>query len=264
MSNETHALAVGDAVQFKHRGKTIHGHLLQLPGRRRRAKVIDARDETWRVPGGALSASGRPRRDVMVTPQDQARANWRVGDPVYFKGRQGARLRGEIAGLNAKTAEVRCGETRWRVPYGGLQPAAERPARDGAARLNEVAALARSLMDQHELADWAFAFNESGRTLGQCRYQERAIRISRAHALEGKEDDLRDTILHEIAHALAGPQAGHGPRWQAAARRLGATPRARAGEEENPAGDAPAPDASRGDAASAPSSNAPAASSAEK
>lgn len=242
MSNETDALAVGDAVQFKHRGKTIHGHLLQLPGRRRRARVILDNDETWRVPPGALSASGRPRRDVMVTPQDQARANWRVGDPVYFKGRRGERLRGEIARLNAKTAEVRCGETRWRVPYGGLQPAEAPGLRPGAERLNEVAALARGLMDQHGLADWAFAFNESDRTLGQCRYRERAIRISRAHALEGKEDDLRDTILHEIAHALAGPQAGHGPRWQATARRLGATPMARAGEEESPAGagDAPA------------------------
>jgi hypothetical protein len=34
---------------------------------------------------------------------------------------------------------------------------------------------------------------------------------------------VRETILHEIAHALAGPRAGHGPRWRAIAHRIGST-----------------------------------------
>ncbi len=33
-------------------------------------------------------------------------------------------------------------------------------------------------------------------------------------------------MRHEIAHAIAGPDAGHGPVWKAVAVRLGATPRA--------------------------------------
>ncbi len=37
---------------------------------------------------------------------------------------------------------------------------------------------------------------------------------------------MLDTLLHEIAHALAGPEAGHGPAWKAVAVRIGATPRA--------------------------------------
>ena len=36
-------------------------------------------------------------------------------------------------------------------------------------------------------------------------------------------DEVRDTILHEIAHALC-PKDGHGPRWRATCRRLGAKP----------------------------------------
>ena len=36
-------------------------------------------------------------------------------------------------------------------------------------------------------------------------------------------DEVRDTILHEIAHALC-PKDGHGPRWRATCRRIGARP----------------------------------------
>ena len=43
---------------------------------------------------------------------------------------------------------------------------------------------------------------------------------------------MTDTILHEIAHAIAGVEAGHGPAWKAVAQRLGATPRARAEEND--------------------------------
>lgn len=37
-------------------------------------------------------------------------------------------------------------------------------------------------------------------------------------------DEVLDTLLHEIAHALAGPLAGHGPVWKAACVRVGARP----------------------------------------
>lgn len=38
------------------------------------------------------------------------------------------------------------------------------------------------------------------------------------------EQEVRDTILHEIAHALA-PRAGHGPKWRAICRQIGAEPK---------------------------------------
>ena len=38
---EERPLSIGSAVQFTHKGKTIHGHLLQRQGRSRFAKVVD-------------------------------------------------------------------------------------------------------------------------------------------------------------------------------------------------------------------------------
>ena len=52
------------------------------------------------------------------------------------------------------------------------------------------------------------AFVEAKRRLGDCHFKERVIRISRSHALEGNEEQVRDTVLHEIAHALAGRERG--------------------------------------------------------
>jgi SprT-like family len=41
--------------------------------------------------------------------------------------------------------------------------------------------------------------------------------------LAASDEEVRDTILHEVAHALAGPaNTGHGPKWREMARRVGA------------------------------------------
>ena len=221
-------LSIGDAVQFTHRGKTIHGHLLRRQGRRRLASVIDDEEGLWKVPEAALTPSGRARRTTMVTREDAARARWRVGDRVAFVGPDGERQTGKIVKLNPTQARVRAGRTLWNVPYGGLSDTGtgKNGARDGAERLAGIAATARGLMDEHGLAEWTFAFLEAKRRLGDCNFDERVIRIGRAHALDASEAEIRDTILHEIAHALAGPEACHGPQWKPIAKRVGATPRA--------------------------------------
>ena len=43
---EERSLFIGSAVQFTHKGETIHGHLLQRQGRRRFAKIIDTEERT--------------------------------------------------------------------------------------------------------------------------------------------------------------------------------------------------------------------------
>ena len=226
---EDRPLSIGSAVQFTHKGQTIYGHLLERQGRRRFAKVIDTGKRIWRVPEAALKHSGGERRATMVTPDDEARSDYRVGDEVTFTSSYGPR-RGKIVKFNPKRARVRCGETCWNVPYDLLRRAGGESTRNGAARLNEVTGMARRLMEEHGLEDWTLAFVEARRRLGDCRYRDRVIRISRAHALEGSEEQIRDTVLHEIAHAIAGPEAGHGPLWKATARRIGAVPRAKAYE----------------------------------
>ena len=220
--------SIGDAVCFPHRGKTVHGHLYRRQGRRRLATVIDSEEGLWKVPEEALRPSDQPRRTTLMTPEDAARAAWRVGDRVAFAGPEGESHTGKIAKLNPTQARVRSGRTLWNVPYGGLRHAGagKEGAHNGAEQLSRVAETARALMDEHGLGEWTLAFLEAERRLGDCNFQERVIRIGRTHALDASEAEIRDTILHEIAHALAGPEARHGARWKAVATRIGATPRA--------------------------------------
>ena len=228
---EKRPLSVGSAVQFTHKGKTIHGHLLQRQGRRRFAQVVDTEERTWKVPESALKNSGRARLATIITRHDRERADYRVGDAVTFTSPEGPRC-GEIVKLNPKSAKVRCKETCWNISYGLLRRAGRESARNGAERLNGVAGMARRLMDEHGLTGWALAFVEARKRLGHCHFQDGMIRISRTHALEGSEEQIRDTVLHEIAHAIAGYEAGHGPLWKATARRIGATPRAKTYESQ--------------------------------
>jgi predicted SprT family Zn-dependent metalloprotease len=84
--------------------------------------------------------------------------------------------------------------------------------------------LALQLMAQHGLADWSFGFNRRKRTLGLCWYRRQRIELSLHFTLANDEPLVRDTILHEIAHALAGEKAGHGPRWKALCTQIGCKP----------------------------------------
>lgn len=221
-------LRIGDAVSFLHlRHGLLHGCLLQPQGRGSYAHVLDCEGLVWRVPEHKLAATARPRWRVVITPHDDARAGWAPGDPALF-GPPSELRRGTILKLNPKRAVVRCADGDWNVPYGALRsPAGRQPPEHGRS-LRAVARLARDLMDAHGLEDWTLAFVESRRRLGDCRHDHRLIRIARHHAIGHAEADIRDTVLHEIAHALAGHAAGHGPVWKAVARRIGATPRAKA------------------------------------
>lgn len=89
----------------------------------------------------------------------------------------------------------------------------------------EIILWAKSIMAKHGLSDWSFKINgRLKRTLGLCSYSKREIQLRRKHVEEDTYDCILDTLLHEIAHALAGYNAGHGPKWKAIAIRLGAKP----------------------------------------
>jgi predicted SprT family Zn-dependent metalloprotease len=92
--------------------------------------------------------------------------------------------------------------------------------------LQELAELAKAEMTRHGLTGWTFALADTRRRLGVCKYRPKRIEISEFYAANNPVEKVRDTLLHEIAHALAGPAARHGPVWKAVAARIGATPRA--------------------------------------
>lgn len=94
-------------------------------------------------------------------------------------------------------------------------------------RAADVPRLARELLDKWGLAAWQFSWNRAIRRAGCCHYRDKTITLSMYYAqlnCERLPDDVLDTILHEIAHALAGPKAGHGPEWKKQCVRVGAKP----------------------------------------
>jgi predicted SprT family Zn-dependent metalloprotease len=80
-------------------------------------------------------------------------------------------------------------------------------------------------MEKHGLAGWTFGFDNAKRRAGLCNYTHKHISLSIHFVAHNSDEQVRDTILHEIAHALAGHEAGHGLVWMYAAARIGAEPK---------------------------------------
>lgn len=91
-------------------------------------------------------------------------------------------------------------------------------------RMHCVRELATRLLRAHQLQDWTFTYNRRKRAMGFCCYSERTVELS-IHFVEHNDmDAIVDTLLHEIAHALVGPEHGHDEVWKAKCREVGATP----------------------------------------
>lgn len=84
--------------------------------------------------------------------------------------------------------------------------------------------LARTLMNEHGLGHWVFEFDRAKRRAGCCRHRRRTISLSEHYVKLNNEPDIRNTILHEIAHALAGYEHGHDQVWKDVCIRIGAKP----------------------------------------
>ncbi|MFI7587086.1 SprT-like domain-containing protein [Spongisporangium articulatum] len=85
--------------------------------------------------------------------------------------------------------------------------------------------LARGLMARHGLLGWSLVFDNAKTRAGICRQDRRQIGLSRVLTALHDEAEVRDTVLHEIAHALVGVEHGHDEVWRAQARRIGCTGR---------------------------------------
>lgn len=91
--------------------------------------------------------------------------------------------------------------------------------------MNPAAAanLARELIATHAPPGWTFSWDRAVRRLGCCKYGTRQITMSYDLTVIAPEPEVRNMILHEIAHAVAGYDAAHGPHWVRVARSLGCT-----------------------------------------
>ncbi|GIF23732.1 putative SprT family Zn-dependent metalloprotease [Actinoplanes tereljensis] len=87
--------------------------------------------------------------------------------------------------------------------------------------LTEAGQLAAGLMARHRLTGWRLVFDSAKTRAGVCRYDRKEIGLSGPLISLYDVDRVTDIVLHEIAHALAGPRHGHDRVWKATARRIG-------------------------------------------
>ncbi|HQK32467.1 MAG TPA: SprT-like domain-containing protein, partial [Phycicoccus sp.] len=75
-------------------------------------------------------------------------------------------------------------------------------------QMDQALGLARRLMFEHDLTGWTVVADRAKTRAGVCRFAKRQIGLSRPLTELHSEAEVRDTILHEIAHALVGPEHG--------------------------------------------------------
>jgi len=84
---------------------------------------------------------------------------------------------------------------------------------------------AKALMQQHGIGDWVFVWGEAKNYFGMCYWDKKTIMLSRPLTELNDEKFVLNTILHEIAHALAPRTEHHGKVWREIAVRLGCEPK---------------------------------------
>lgn len=98
--------------------------------------------------------------------------------------------------------------------------------------LKKAKALTTFLMRKHGLPNtWRFSWHNKKVSLGTCSYVKKTIYLAKWYTELNDESEVRDTILHEIAHALSYERhgakgIGHGRLWKKICIEIGATPRA--------------------------------------
>lgn len=89
-------------------------------------------------------------------------------------------------------------------------------------KLTDAQTLAYSAMKAHGIDEsWNFRWDNAKTRNGQTDYRIKTISLSAPLTRLRTIDETRQTIGHEIAHALVGPGHGHGPVWKSKMRELG-------------------------------------------
>ena len=81
--------------------------------------------------------------------------------------------------------------------------------------------LANRLFVEHSLINYSFGFDRAVRRAGQCDFRARRITISKHLVNNCTLEEIEQVILHEIAHALVGKEAGHSKVWRSKAKEIG-------------------------------------------
>ena len=87
--------------------------------------------------------------------------------------------------------------------------------------LFEAQTMTLDLMKAHSLWNWRFNWHNKKVAFGTCNHTKQIIYLSKALVLHMEVKAVKNTILHEIAHALVGVGYGHNYVWQRKAIEIG-------------------------------------------
>jgi predicted SprT family Zn-dependent metalloprotease len=224
-SDHAQQINVADRVTFADGSRIVAGHVATKG--RTYAHIVTDDGTAFRVPYRMLSRVVGALRKHVQSRTDTVRAQFQAGDRVHF-ALGTAVLHGVLSRLNPRYAHVVCDDNReYRVPYAQLTKL-ERPQDASAsssvrpeAALSAMAARARAWLATYHLEQWSFQFDHATKRAGCCNYQTQVISLAYAYARSATDEDIADTIRHEIAHALVGKAHGHDQVWKAQALAIG-------------------------------------------
>ena len=214
-------VTIGDTVTFVHQSRTWIGTVVKK--HRVSAHVVCGHHRGFRVPYALLTVSPGTGRPPVQTHTDHRRASFHPGDRVQFVV-HGAPVRGLLARVNPQRAHVITDDEReYRVSYALLQhvePRAIAAVTRTAEEIDTIAHQARELLEQYQLSLWSFQFDNGRKRAGSCQYGTQVISLSYEFAKHAPAEEIHDTLLHEIAHALVGKAHHHDDLWRAKASPL--------------------------------------------
>ena len=219
-------VAIGDTVTFVYQSRTWIGTVVKK--HRVSAHVVCDHHRGFRVPYALLTVSPGAGRPPVQSHLDQRRASFHAGDRVQFVV-HGAPVAGLLARVNPQRAHVITDDGReYRVSYAVLQQVETRAAATVTRTAEEIDAItqrARELLEQHQLSLWSFQFDNGRKRAGSCQYGTQVISLSYEFAKHAPAEEIHDTILHEIAHALVGKAHHHDDVWRTKAIAMGCSGR---------------------------------------
>ena len=207
-------------VQFAAGGRLVRGHVAHKSLSCAIAVSEDGRE--YKVPWPCLQPDSAGVEKRVSPREEECAGGFSPGTAVSFPFRSDT-LRGVVVSNGPKYARVTSDGQDYTVPYGLLAALDSRSTNSDRQRLADCVEMAESLIKKHGLESWSFQFDNARNRAGCCNYTIRVISLSRLYCLKAGQDQVRDTILHEIAHALAGHGHNHDAKWKSIARSIGCT-----------------------------------------
>lgn len=211
-------------VSFQVEGETLEGHIVS--GSQYHVRVITPDGLEYRVHKGWAGPSENlgPKRtlsdgecqSLMFVPVDKVDFTFKrernSGFVIQTKKRQAlvCSTRGEYLNVAYSKMQLTQGE---QAHVHRLD------------KLRWTTDLAASLLDEHGLTDWSFDIDRATSRAGACHHFQRAVLLSNGHCIKANSENIRDAILHEIAHALVGPRHNHDQVWRSKALEIGCSAR---------------------------------------